>query len=85
MNVLALLQKKLQDALTGLVADPAPYAVMLKPAQDARFGDYQANCAMPLAKQLGKKPPELHKRSWTVCNARTCWTCRRLRGRGSSI
>src|SRR6185437_9382011 len=59
MNVLALLQKKLQDALTGLVADPAPYALMVKPAQDARFGDYQANCAMPLAKQLGKKPPEV--------------------------
>jgi arginyl-tRNA synthetase len=59
MNVLALLQKKLQDALTGLVTDPAAYAAMLKPAQDARFGDYQANCAMPLAKQLGKKPPEV--------------------------
>jgi arginyl-tRNA synthetase len=53
MNVLALLQRKLQDALTGLVADPAVYAVMLKPAQDARFGDYQANCAMPLKKELG--------------------------------
>jgi len=29
---------------------------MLKPSQEARFGDFQANCAMPLAKQL-KKPP----------------------------
>jgi arginyl-tRNA synthetase len=59
MNVLELLKRKLQEALTGLVADPAVYAAMLKPAQDARFGDYQANCAMPLAKQLGKKPPEV--------------------------
>jgi arginyl-tRNA synthetase len=59
MNVLALLQHKLQDALTGLVSEPAVYAAMLKPAQDARFGDYQANCAMPLAKQLDKKPPEV--------------------------
>ncbi len=59
MNVLALLQHKLQEALTGLVADPAVYAAMLKPAQDARFGDYQANCAMPLAKQLGKPPREV--------------------------
>ncbi len=59
MNVLALLQRKLQEALTGLADDPAVYAAMLKPAQDARFGDYQANCAMPLAKQLGKKPPEI--------------------------
>ncbi|HTU21154.1 MAG TPA: arginine--tRNA ligase [Gemmataceae bacterium] len=61
MNVLALLQRKLQDALTGLVDDSAPYAAMLKPAQDVRFGDYQANCAMPLAKRLDKKPPEIAK------------------------
>jgi arginyl-tRNA synthetase len=53
MNVLALLQRKLQEALTGLATDPAVYAVMLKPAQEARFGDYQANCAMPLKKELG--------------------------------
>src|SRR5690242_16051168 len=59
MNVLALLQAKLQDALTGLVTDPAVYAAMLKPAQDARFGDYQANCAMPLGKKLGKPPREM--------------------------
>jgi arginyl-tRNA synthetase len=59
MNVLRLLQRKLQDALTGLASDPAVFAAMLKPAQDARFGDYQANCAMSLAKQLDKKPREV--------------------------
>jgi len=59
MNVLALLQQKLQEALTGLADNPAAYAVMLKPAQDARFGDYQANCAMSLGKQLGKPPREI--------------------------
>jgi arginyl-tRNA synthetase len=59
MNVVALLQQKLQEALTGLVADPAVHAAMLKPAQDARFGDYQANCAMSLGKQLGKPPREI--------------------------
>lgn len=53
MDIFNLLQRKLQEALTGLVSDPAPYAVMLKPAQDARFGDYQANCAMPLKRELG--------------------------------
>src|SRR5439155_7376803 len=31
----------------------------VKPAQDARHGDYQANCAMSLAKQLGQKPREV--------------------------
>src|SRR5256885_1256377 len=56
MNVLLQLQQKLLDALTGLVPDPAPYAAMLRPAQDPRFGDYQANCAMSLAKVLGQPP-----------------------------
>jgi arginyl-tRNA synthetase len=59
MNVLNLLQRKLQEALTGLVSDPAVYAVMLKPAQEARFGDYQANCAMPLKKELGGDPRQI--------------------------
>jgi arginyl-tRNA synthetase len=56
MNIQQLLQERLGQALTGLVPDPAPYVAMLKPAQDARFGDYQANCAMSLAKVLGKPP-----------------------------
>ncbi len=32
---------------------------MIRRAQDARFGDYQANFAMALGKQLNKKPQEL--------------------------
>jgi arginyl-tRNA synthetase len=32
---------------------------MVLPSQDTRFGDYQANCAMPLGKQLGKSPREV--------------------------
>jgi arginyl-tRNA synthetase len=65
MNVLQHLQQKLRAALAGLfpggaAPDLGPYVAMLKPAQDARFGDYQANCAMSLAKALGgKKPPEV--------------------------
>ena len=59
MNVLHELQKKLAQALSGMVADPAPYAAMLKPAQDAKFGDYQANCAMSLGKALGKPPRDV--------------------------
>jgi len=56
MNLLEKLQRTLADALAGLVEDPSPYAVMVKPTQDARHGDYQANCAMALAKALGKSP-----------------------------
>ena len=32
---------------------------MILPSQDAKFGDYQANLAMPLGKQLGKPPREI--------------------------
>src|SRR5437762_1245642 len=56
MNLLQLLQRKFHDALTGLVDNPAPYAGLVKPAQDQKFGDYQANCAMSLAKGLGRQP-----------------------------
>ncbi len=56
MNVLKDLQQRFHDALAGLVPDPAPYAAMVQPAKDARFGDYQANCAMSLGKALGKPP-----------------------------
>jgi arginyl-tRNA synthetase len=50
------LRTRLREALSGLVASPDPYVEMLKPAQDPKFGDFQANCAMSLAKQLGQPP-----------------------------
>jgi arginyl-tRNA synthetase len=52
MNLLRLLQVKFHAALAGLVPDPAPYAALVKPTQDLRHGDYQANCAMSLGKVL---------------------------------
>jgi arginyl-tRNA synthetase len=59
MNVLRELRSRFLNALQGLADDPAPLAAMVKPAQDAKFGDYQANCAMPLAKQRGLAPREV--------------------------
>ncbi len=59
MNLLHVLQDKIRGALAGLVADAEPYAAMVKPTQDAKHGDYQANCAMSLAKTLGKKPRDV--------------------------
>src|SRR5438552_2476817 len=53
MNVLHELRARFLSALAGLADDPPALAAMVKPAQDARFGDYQANCAMPLAKRRG--------------------------------
>jgi arginyl-tRNA synthetase len=59
MNLLSLLHQKFHTALTGLVPDPAPYAGLVKLAQNPQFGDYQANCAMPLGKVLSRKPREV--------------------------
>lgn len=59
MNALAELRSRFAKALSEFTADPAPFAAMVKPTQEAKFGDFQANFAMPLAKQLGKNPREL--------------------------
>src|SRR5437660_10826 len=59
MNLLRLLQVRLHDALSGLTKDPTPYAGLVRTAQDPKHGDYQANCAMSLAKELKTKPREL--------------------------
>lgn len=59
MNIAHALEQRLAAALAGLAADPAKYASMVRQAQDARHGDYQANCAMPLSKELGAKPPDV--------------------------
>src|SRR5579859_4461112 len=59
MSLLNLLQQRLDIALKDLATDPAArqrYVEMVKPTQDPKHGDYQANCAMSLAKELGKKP-----------------------------
>ena len=48
-----LLAKRLADALT---AAKLPNAGELTPAGDARFGDYQTNAALVLAKQRGENP-----------------------------
>jgi arginyl-tRNA synthetase len=62
MNVLALLRDKFGRALSSLEVGPADLPGLLAlvlPSQGAKFGDYQANCAMPLGKRLGKPPREI--------------------------
>ncbi len=59
MNILAELRGRFAAALTNLTDDPAPFAAMVRASQDPKFGDYQANCAMPLAKQVGSNPRDL--------------------------
>ena len=62
MNILAELRARVATALvelTGGDQSASEFASMVLPSQDAKFGDYQANCAMPLGKRLGKPPREV--------------------------
>ncbi len=62
MNILSLLRDRFSVALTtfGVEAADLPGLVALVlTSQDAKFGDYQANCAMPLGKRIGKPPREI--------------------------
>ena len=45
--------------LAELVDDPSDLLDMIRPSQDPKFGDYQANCAMPLGKRLGQPPRDV--------------------------
>jgi arginyl-tRNA synthetase len=59
MNVLSELRSRFSKALAPLAANPVPYVAMVKPVQDPRFGDYQANCAMPLGKERKANPRDV--------------------------
>jgi arginyl-tRNA synthetase len=59
MNLLRLLQQRFAPVLADYADDPAPFVAMVRPAQDTRFGDFQANCAMSLAGRHGLKSKEL--------------------------
>jgi arginyl-tRNA synthetase len=57
MSILLELHDRFRRALAGLVDDPQAVAdalAAIRPSQDPRFGDYQANFAMPLSKRLGR-------------------------------
>ncbi len=59
MSILPELRKRFRRVLDGLVADPRRIAELLdsvQRSQNPKFGDYQANFAMPLGKEL-KRPP----------------------------
>jgi len=59
MNLLKRVRERFEVPLRELVPDVAPLLEMIRPAQDAKFGDFQANFAMPLSKRLGKPPREI--------------------------
>ncbi len=59
MKILDTLKGRFEQALDGLIDNPAAYSARIAQARDPRFGDYQANIAMPLAKTLGKNPVDI--------------------------
>ncbi|MGD9127321.1 MAG: arginine--tRNA ligase, partial [Planctomycetia bacterium] len=59
MNSLSQLKERLATALETLVDDPAELLDMVRQSQEPKFGDYQANFAMPLGKRLGRPPREV--------------------------
>lgn len=58
-SVLGELRARFHAVLSGLVDSTAECLALIHRSQNERFGDYQADLAMPLAKRLGKKPREL--------------------------
>jgi arginyl-tRNA synthetase len=59
MNILSVIRSRFRDPLSKLTDDVDSLLAMIRPAQDAKFGDYQANCAMPLKGVLNKPPREI--------------------------
>lgn len=59
MTLLSLIKSRFAAVLSAYSDDTASLLDMIRPAQDARFGDFQANCAMPLSRQLGRPPREI--------------------------
>jgi arginyl-tRNA synthetase len=59
MSILPELKERFRGALAGLVDDPTELLELIRRSQDPKFGDYQANFAMPLGKQLRRPPRDV--------------------------
>ncbi len=59
MNVLSEIRSRFASALTELKIPAEDCLALIRPAQDTKFGDYQANFAMQLGKRLGKPPRDV--------------------------
>ncbi|MCG8651936.1 MAG: arginine--tRNA ligase [Pirellulales bacterium] len=55
MHIPILLQKRFEAAIADLTPNASRFAQMIRATANPVHGDYQANCAMPLSKQLGVK------------------------------
>lgn len=59
MSALQEIRNRFAPVLAGLTDDVDASLSMIRSSQDPKFGDFQANCAMPLAKKSKAVPREL--------------------------
>ena len=58
-SVKTQVEEWIQQAVSETLGSELSVDPMVRSAKDARFGDYQSNLAMPLAKALGRKPRDI--------------------------
>lgn len=59
MSALQEIRNRFAPVLASLTDDVEASLSMIRSSQDTKFGDFQANCAMPLAKKSGVAPRDL--------------------------
>jgi len=59
MSILGELKRRFWEALRVWTEESADLLEMIRSSQEERFGDYQANLAMPLGKRLGRPPRQI--------------------------
>ncbi|MDR2344790.1 MAG: arginine--tRNA ligase [Planctomycetaceae bacterium] len=57
--ILNILKSRFSTAISNFTEDVSVYLDLIRPSHDIRFGDYQANIAMPLASKLSRNPREI--------------------------
>src|SRR5580698_2141368 len=53
------IESRLQAAVTGVLPDANTASVLVRPCPDPKFGDYQSNALMALAKERKMNPRQL--------------------------
>lgn len=59
MSLLTTLRNRFRQGIGALGVDPDEYLPLIQPTNNPQFGDFQANCAMPLGKRLGRPPRQI--------------------------
>jgi arginyl-tRNA synthetase len=54
-----IIEQRLREAVKAVLPDADPSAILIRPCPDPRFGDYQTNALMPLAKARKMNPRQL--------------------------